>query len=117
MGKTEATLEDLMPEGLLNETVLELFNISLASSTEAVIKRLKQGAHIRNDSDKSYLKKAIVDKIRLDLRNLPIEKINQKYSIYLGFFRNLLRKITGTSSSTQISKELLEVEESLVGGK
>ena len=117
LGKTEATLEDLMPEGLLNETVLELFNISLASSTEAVIKRLKQGAHIRNDSDKSYLKKAIVDKIRLDLRNLPIEKINQKYSIYLGFFRNLLRKITGTSSSTQISKELLEVEESLVGGK
>ena len=93
--KTEATLEDLMPEEVLNQTVLESFNVNLASSNEPIIKRLKQGAHIRNESDENRLKRAIVDKVRQDLRDLTIEQINQKYSTYLEFFRNLLRKITG----------------------
>lgn len=109
--KQDATLEDLIPEEIINDTLKQLYNITLSLSNEPILKQIKRSSQLMNGFEESSLKKRIIDNVIKDLKNLNNSQIEDKYSTYFKFYRNILKKITVLSEIAYIPKNLVKIEE------
>lgn len=95
--KSEATLEDILPENLVLSCANELYDINFESANGnpilSHIKSIKVSNSIHTDGKFEELKKSIVRKVLEDVKNKNQDDLKTEYSLYYKFLINLHSEI------------------------